>query len=277
MQNQVLKRFLKRKTSIIGAVIILLFILTALAGPTFAPHEPLKQNLINNYQNPSREHLLGTDSLGRDILSRIIYGARISLMISLISVSCSVLIGLLLGVISGYYGKWPETIIMRFMDLLLAFPGLLLALVIVAILGQGIVNTMIAISIFTIPYLTRIIRASVLSIKETEYIEACRAGGVPDYRIILYHIIPNSISPVIVQGTLNLGTAILTASGLSFLGLGVQPPHPEWGAMLSNSRDLIRATPVAAIAPGIAITLVVLSFSLMGDGLRDALDPKLKG
>ncbi|MNB65216.1 Glutathione transport system permease protein GsiD [compost metagenome] len=276
MDRQVLRRFMKRKVSIVGGVIIILFFLTAIIGPFLAPYDPLEQDLANNYQGPSKDHLLGTDNLGRDTLSRLIYGARISLMISVISVSLSLAVGLILGVTAGYYGGRTESVIMRFVDILLAFPGILLAIVIVAVLGNGLVNTMIAVAIFSVPDFSRIIRSSVISLKKMDYIEACRASGASDLRIILSHIIPNSLSPIIVQSTLMLGTAILTASGLSFIGLGVQPPDPEWGAMLSKARELMRSAPMAAIAPGVAITLVVLSFSLVGDGLRDALDPKLK-
>ncbi|MBY9078492.1 ABC transporter permease [Paenibacillus sp. HN-1] len=276
MDRQVMKRFMKRKVSIVGGVIIMIFIVTALIGPFLAPYDPLEQDLANNYQGPSVDHLLGTDNLGRDTLSRLIYGARISLMISVISVGLSLAVGLLLGVTAGYYGGRTESVIMRFVDILLAFPGILLAIVIVAVLGNGLINTMIAVAVFSVPDFSRIIRSSVISLKKMDYIEACRASGASDLRIIMKHIIPNSLSPIIVQSTLMLGTAILTASGLSFIGLGVQPPDPEWGAMLSKSRELMRSAPMAAIAPGVAITLVVLSFSLVGDGLRDALDPKLK-
>lgn len=276
MDQQVLKRFLKRKVSIFGGIIIMIFIITAICGPLFAPHDPLQQNLEHNFQGPSKEHWLGTDHLGRDTLSRVIYGARISLQISLISVGLALAAGMLLGVAAGYYGGKQEAIIMRFVDILLAFPGILLAIVIVAVLGNGLINTIVAVAIFSVPDFARITRASVISLKEKEYIEACRAAGASDIRIIIHHIVPNALSPLIVQTTLMLGTAILTASGLSFIGLGVQPPYPEWGAMLSKARELLRSTPLAAIVPGTAITLVVLSFSLVGDGLRDALDPKLK-
>lgn len=276
MDHQVLRRFLKRKTSLIGGVIILVFFITALIGPLIAPYDPIEQNLTRNFEGISADHWLGTDNLGRDTLSRLIYGARISLMISVVSVGLGLVLGLLLGVTAGYYGGRAETLIMRFVDILLAFPGILLAIAIVAVLGNGLLNTMIAVAIFSVPDFARLIRASVISIKDMEYIEACRAAGASDLRIIVRHIIPNSLSPIIVQGTLMLGTAILTASGLSFIGLGVQPPDPEWGAMLSKARELLRSAPMAAIAPGTAITLVVLSFSLVGDGLRDALDPKLK-
>ncbi len=276
MDQQVLRRFLKRKVSTFGGIIIILFFFTAIFGPLIAPYDPLDQNLAESFKGISFEHLLGTDNLGRDTLSRLIYGARISLGISVASVGLSLLVGIALGITAGYYGGRIEMFIMRFVDILLAFPGILLAITIVAILGNGLINTMIAVAIFSVPDFSRIVRASVISLKEMEFIEGCKAAGASDLRIILLHIFPNSLSPLIVQTTLMLGTAILTASGLSFIGLGVQPPNPEWGAMLSQAREILRSAPLTALAPGMAITLVVLSFSLVGDGLRDALDPKLK-
>ena len=241
-----------------------------------APYDPFAQDLASNYQGPSPSHLLGTDDLGRDVLSRLIHGARLSLEISLISVLMGLAGGLFLGVMGGFLGGWIDALIVGLIDILLSFPGILLAIVVVAVFGQGMGNTMIAIAIFSVPTFARIIRASVIQTKELEYIEAIRALGATRLRIMLRHVIPNSLSPIIVQATLMLGRAILIASGLSFLGLGVQPPFPEWGAMLSTARVLIRSNPVASVAPGVAITLVVLSFSLVGDGLRDALDPRLK-
>jgi len=275
-ENKTFRRFRKRKVSVMGGIILTLFVLLAIFGPMLTPYSPIEQDLSNSYQGISSKHWLGTDNLGRDTLTRIIYGSRISFLVSIVSVGTGLLAGLILGSISGYYGGRIDTVIMRFVDMLLAFPGILLAIVIVAILGNGLINTMIAVAIFTTPDFARIIRGSVMSIKETEFIEASRALGADDFRIIFRHILPNSLSPMIVQGTLMMGTAILIASGLSFIGLGIQPPNPEWGAMLSDARDYLRSAPLIAIAPGISITLVVLSFSLVGDGLRDALDPKLK-
>ncbi len=210
------------------------------------------------------------------MLTRIIVGARISLLVSFAGTIIGSLIGVALGVVAGYYGGLLDSLVSRFVDLLLAFPGLLLANVVVAILGNGIVNTIAAIAFYSIPYVARMVRGIVITLKNSEYVQACRVMGASDLRIIITHIIPNSMSQIIVNTTLNLGTAILTASSLSFLGLGVTPPHPEWGAMLSQGREVIRYFPLAAIIPGVAITLVVLSFSIVGDGLRDALDPKLK-
>lgn len=276
MNSQVFKRFKKRKSSLIGGIIILIFVLTALIGPRLCKYDPNAIDLPNKYQNPSLEHWLGTDNLGRDTLTRLVYGARVSLMMSVVSVCIGSFIGVILGVVAGYYGGWIDAVISRFVDLILAFPGLLLAIAVVAVLGPGIPNTMAAIAFYSIPYVARLVRGLVISLKNTEFIQASKVIGSSDLRIIVFHIIPNTMGQIIINVTLSLGTAILTASSLSFLGLGVQPPNPEWGAMLSQAREVIRNTPIAALAPGIAITLVVLSFSLVGDGLRDALDPKLK-
>jgi peptide/nickel transport system permease protein len=273
---ETLRKILKRKTSLIGAVILLIFFLTALVGPFLCAYDPLMTDPENKYAQPSGAHVLGTDYLGRDVFTRMVYGARVSLSISFIGVLSGAFIGIILGLLAGYYGKWIDTLISRFIDILLAFPGLLLAIMIVAILGKGIENTVIAVSVFSVPSIARLIRGLVISLRESEYLQACKVMGASDYRIIFHHILPNTMSQMIVSITLNLGTAILTASSLSFLGLGVQPPSPEWGAMLSAAREVIRTYPMASIVPGVMITLVVLSFSMVGDGLRDALDPKLQ-
>lgn len=273
---ETLRKILKRKTSLLGAVILLIFFLTALIGPFLCRYDPLVTDPVNKYEQPSQAHVLGTDYLGRDVFTRMVYGARVSLSISFIGVLSGSLIGVLLGLAAGYYGKWIDTLVSRFIDILLAFPGLLLAIMIVAILGKGIENTIIAVSVFSIPSIARMIRGLVIGLRESEYLQACKAMGASDFRIIFYHILPNTVSQIIVNVTLSLGTAILTASALSFLGLGVQPPSPEWGAMLSSAREVIRTYPMASIVPGVTITLVVLSFSMVGDGLRDALDPKLQ-
>lgn len=276
MDSEFFKRFVKRKASVVGGVVILLFVLIALLGPLFTVHDPLEINLVNKYQPPSSTHPLGTDNLGRDTLSRMIYGARITLIISFGAVFAGSIVGVLLGVVAGYFGGKVDSVLMRATDILLAFPGLLLAIAIVAILGSGILNTMIAIAFYSIPYIARIVRSTIITIRDSEFIQASKVVGASHARIIFTHILPNSMSQVIVNTTLRLGTAILTSSSLSFLGLGVQPPYPEWGAMLSKARDVLRIAPFAAMVPGIAITLVVMSFSLMGDGLRDALDPRLR-
>ena len=257
-------------------MILLLFLLMALVGPYFCRYDPNLQDIANKYQPPSMQHLLGTDNLGRDMLARMVYGARVSLLVSFAGTLVGSTIGAALGILAGYYGKWLDSVISRFIEFLLAFPGLLLAIVVVAILGNGLINTMVAIAFYSIPYIARMVRSEVLSLKNSEYVQACKVMGVSDARIILTHIVPNSVSQIIVNITLDLGSAILTASSLSFLGLGVTPPNPEWGAMLSTAREVIRSYPLAAMIPGTAITLVVLSFSIVGDGLRDALDPRLK-
>lgn len=276
MKGTLLKRFLRRKVSVIGAVVLIAFFAIAIVGPFLCSQDPLAQDLINKYQPPSGAHWFGTDNLGRDTFTRMIYGARVSLTLSFTGVISGSIIGVLLGVCAGFFGGWVDNLISRIIDILLAFPGLLLAITVVAILGNGIQNTAIAIAIFSIPSIARMVRGIVLANKGAEYIQACQVMGASNSRMIFTHIVPNAVSQIIVNITLNLGTAILTASSLSFLGLGVQPPDPEWGAMLSTGRDVIRAYPLAVFIPGIAITLVVMSFSLVGDGLRDALDPKLK-
>ena len=276
MTGTIFRRFLRRKVSVAGAVVLIFFFLVAIAGPMLCSQDPLEQDLVNKYQDPSVEHWFGTDCLGRDTFTRMVYGARISLTLSFTGVFSGCAVGVLMGVCAGYFGGWVDTVISRVIDILLAFPSLLLAITVVAILGNGTQNTAIAIAIFSVPSIARMVRGIVMANKGAEYIQACQVMGASHSRIIFTHIIPNAVSQIIVNITLNLGTAILTASSLSFLGLGVQPPDPEWGAMLSTGRDVIRAYPLAVFIPGIAVTLVVMSFSLVGDGLRDALDPKLK-
>lgn len=276
LKSPVLRRFMKRKASVFGLVVLLIFFITAVLGPFVVSQDPLAQNVKSIHDGPSADHWFGTDYLGRDTFTRIVYGSRISLILSFSGVVSGSLVGVILGVCAGYFGKTVDLVISRLIDIMLAFPGLLLAMTIVAILGNGLFNTAIAIAVFSIPSVARMVRGSVIRIRSSEYISACKVMGASDFRILVTHIIPNSISQIIVNITLNLGTAILTSSSLSFLGLGVQPPYPEWGAMLSKAREALRINPSEAIFPGIAITLVVMSFSLVGDGLRDALDPKLK-
>lgn len=276
IRNPILRRFMRRKVSVVAAVVLMLFVLIAIFGPVIYPVDPLKQSVMQKYGPITWEHPLGTDNLGRDTLARMIHGARTSLSISFAGVLSGALFGVILGVFAGYFGGWVDSLISRIVDILLAFPELLLAITIVAILGAGSVNTVIAITIFTIPGLTRMVRGCVIGLKNSEYVQACRTMGEGNFRIIFTHIIPNTMSQIIVNVTLSLGTAILTASSLSFLGLGVTPPEAEWGAMLSGMREVVRTYPLGVLVPGITITLVVMSFSLVGDGLRDALDPKLK-
>jgi peptide/nickel transport system permease protein len=269
------RRMRKSRTAIIGIIIIILFTLVALLAPFISPYDPMEQNFIKSFRAPSSEHLLGTDEFGRDVFSRIIYGARISLQIGFVAVFISLIVGVTVGLIAGYYGGWIDMIVMRIMDLMLSFPYILLALVIMSILGPGIYNAMVAIGIVYVPQYARIVRSSVLSVKKKEYVMAARALGANDIRIILKHIFLNSMAPIIIQTTLSIGRAIINAAGLSFLGLGAQPPTPEWGAMLSNGQDFLRNAPWIATFPGIAIALLVLGFNLVGDGLRDAFDPRL--
>lgn len=271
-----LKRFLRRKGSLLGLFILLLFVGMALIGPFLCSQDPLQQNPTEVRQGPSAQHWFGTDYLGRDTFTRVVYGARFSLFLSVGGVLAGSLIGILLGVFAGYYGGVVDSIISRIIDVLLAFPSLLLAMVIVAILGTGVINTGIAIAVFSIPSTARMVRSIAISLQGAQYIDAANVAGAGNIRNIFTHILPNSISQIIVNITLNLGTAILTASTLSFLGLGVMPPAPEWGSMLSTARKALRTNPSEAIFPGLAITLVVMSFSLVGDCLRDALDPRLK-
>ncbi|ANF95989.1 nickel transporter permease [Paenibacillus bovis] len=271
-----IRLFMRNKTAVVGLVIVLFFVLLALLAPLITPYDYTAQVLSERLQSPSAEHWFGTDDLGRDIFTRTIYGARISLWVGLLSVVGSIIIGTLLGLLAGFYGKWVDMIISRFFDILLAFPGILLAIAIVAILGPSLQNALYAIAIVNIPTYGRLVRARVLSLRQEEFITAARAIGVRDSRILLRHILPNSLTPIIVQGTLGVATAIIEAAGLGFLGLGAQPPDPEWGKMLSDSRQFIQTAPWTVIFPGLCILLTSLGFNLMGDGLRDTFDPKLK-
>ena len=276
MSAEGLARFRRNKVSVASALVIFLTAGLAATASLVAPYGPLAQDLANNYAGPSLEHPLGTDDLGRDIWSRLLFGARISLGIAFSSVGLALVAGTILGLVAAYHGGIVDSVLMRIMDVLLALPGILLGIAIVVVLGNGISNTVIAVAVFSVPTFARLVRGSALSILERDHVVATRALGASAVRVIFGHVLPNALTPLVVQATLQLGTAILIASGLSFLGLGVQPPHPEWGAMLSKGRELVRATPIAAFAPGFAITLLVLSFSLLGDGLRDALDPKMR-
>ncbi|MCM0626532.1 ABC transporter permease [Lysinibacillus sp. OL1_EC] len=270
------RSFKKSKVSLVGAGIVIFFILLAVIGPFIAPQGINEQDLTKRLLAPSADHWFGTDDFGRDIFSRIIHGARISLWVGFFSVILSVIIGSLLGIIAGYYGKWIDTIISRIFDIMLAFPSMLLAIAVVSVLGPSLQNALIAIAIINVPNFGRLIRSKVLSVKEEEYIVAAKAIGMRDARILFSHILPNSITPIIVQGTLAIATAIIEAAALGFLGLGAQAPAPEWGKMLADARKFLLNAPWTMIFPGLAIMLTVLGFNLMGDGLRDALDPKMK-
>ena len=277
-----LEQLWRNKTAVAGMIVIAIFVLTALLAPLLSPHDPVDAALYEQLKPPiwseagRTKNLLGTDDLGRDILSRLIYGARVSLLVAVVTVGIGVLFGSLLGAISGYYKGFVDNIIMRFMDILLAFPHILLAIVIMAYMGPGLRNAMIAIGIIYIPRFARIVRASVLEECEKDYITASKAIGAKDWRIIFVAILPNCLAPLIVQTTLGFASAILDAAALGFLGLGAQPPTPEWGAMIAMGRSHILRAWWVMTFPGIAILLAVLGFNLFGDGLRDALDPRLR-
>lgn len=268
--------FLENKAAVVGGLIILFYIFIAIFAPVLAPYHPHEINLSNKLMPPSVEHWMGTDDKGRDILSRILYGSRLSMGVGFAAVIFGAVFGITLGLIAGYYGKWLDSVIMRCMDVLLAFPGILLALAIVSALGPSLVNVTIAVGAFSVPLFARIVRGSTLEVKQLEYIDAIRSLGAKDGTIIFKHILPNILSPIIVQGTLRVATAILSAAGLSFLGLGAQPPSSEWGTMLSSGRDFLFTAPYIAIFPGLAIAFLVLGFNIFGDGLRDAFDPRMK-
>lgn len=266
----------KNRFAVAGLVIIIFFILLGIFAPLLTSYGYEEQQLVNRLQAPSSEHWLGTDDVGRDIFSRIAYGARISLQVGFFAVTGALVFGTILGIIAGYFGRWVDMLISRTFDILLAFPSILLAIAIVAILGPSLENALIAIAIVNVPIFGRLVRSRVISLREEEYIMAAKAQGMKNGRIIFHHILPNSLAPIIVQATLGFGTAILEAAALGFLGLGAQAPLPEWGKMLADARDFIQLAPWTLIAPGISIMLVVLGFNLIGDGLRDALDPRMK-
>jgi peptide/nickel transport system permease protein/dipeptide transport system permease protein len=272
----------RNKTAVAGLVIVTGFILMAIFAPFLSPHDPLATSLYDQIKPPvwhatgAWKNILGTDELGRDTLSRIIYGARVSLTVAIVSVGIAFTLGTLLGCISGYYKGFWDSLIMRIMDMILAFPYLLLAIVVVAFLGPSLKNAMMAIGITYVPRFARIVRGSVLEECEKDYVMAARAVGARDWRILFIGILPNCLGPLIVQTTLSMASAILDAAALSFLGLGAQPPTPEWGGMIARSRALILRASWVMTFPGIAILLAVLGFNLLGDGLRDALDPRLR-
>ena len=273
---EIWRRFKKSKTAIIGLIMLSVLVLLAIFADVITPYDAEKSDAANRLQLPSWEHLFGTDELGRDIFTRIAMGTRISLLVGIVSVTVSAVGGIILGSLAGYYGGKVDTLIMRFVDIWMAIPSLLLNITIVAVLGVGLQNVMIAIGISSIPGYCRTIRASILSIKSSDFIEASKACGASDLYLIATHIIPNSLAPLIVQATLRMGASILVCASMSFMGLGVVPPTPEWGAMLSTGRSFLRDYPHLCTFPGAAIMYTVLAMNLLGDGVRDALDPKLK-
>lgn len=270
------RRLRKNKLAMVSLVFLLVLTLVAIFAPVVAPYDPYTSDMPMALKGPSAEHLLGNDELGRDILSRIIYGAGVSLRVGLIAVGIALSVGMVVGSLAGYYGGRLDIVIMRFMDIMLAFPSILLAIALMAVLGRGVENAIIAIGIVSIPEYARIVRGSVMSVKENEYVQAARAIGNNDMQIIFKHILPNVMAPIIVRATLGISTAILETSALGFLGLGVVPPFAEWGTMLGSGRGYMFNAPHLVFFPGIAITLTVMAFNLFGDGLRDALDPRLR-
>jgi ABC-type dipeptide/oligopeptide/nickel transport system permease subunit len=269
--------FLGRKVVVFGLIIIIFLILSAVFAPLLAPYDPYRVNLNAQLLQPNREYLLGTDDVGRDVLSRIIYGTRTSLLVGIVSVGIAASIGMTLGLLAGYFGGITYTVIMRLMDAMMSLPMILLALVIASILGGGLKNVMIALGIGLIPGYARLMCGQTLSIKENEYVIAGRAIGASNQRIMFRHILPNSFPPLMVMMTMMLGMAILSEAGLSFLGVGIQPPGAAWGSMVSEGYKYLMTNPILSFAPGIAIMLVVFAFNMIGDGLRDALDPRLRG
>lgn len=274
--GEALRRLRRSKSALLGGLILTLLVGAALAAPLLTPYEPLVMNPVDRMQPPNPRHWLGTDVLGRDLFSRILFGARVSLQTGLVSVTIAILIGVPMGLIAGFYGGLTDRSMMRLVDLMLTFPGILLALVVIAILGPNLLNAMLAVGISASPTFARVVRAAVLSSREQTYVEAARAAGCTNARIMLRHILPNTLAPIIVLGTLGVAGAIIAAAALSYLGLGIQPPTPEWGGLLSEGRNYLRVAWWLTTFPGLAIMTAVLSINLLGDGLRDALDPRLQ-
>lgn len=270
------RRLCKNRLALVGMVVLILLIFVAIFADFLAPYPYDLQNYNETLQGPSAAHWFGTDNYGRDILSRIIYGARISLRIGFISLAGGAFVGCIFGAIAGYFGGTVDTVIMRITDVMMSIPRTVLAIAIATTLGPGLTNAMIAVAVGSVPSFARVVRASTLTVKDQEYVEAARAIGGSNVRIIFKHIFPNVLAPIIIQATLGVGTAIIMAASLSFLGVGIEPPTPEWGSMLSASRQFMRDYPYMVIFPGLTIMITVLALNLFGDGLRDALDPKLK-
>jgi peptide/nickel transport system permease protein len=269
--------FFGRWVVILGFVIILFLIIASIFAPWLTPYSPIVSNLTESLQQPSREHVLGTDILGRDVLCRIIFGARVSLMVGVIATGIAAVVGMTMGLIAGYFGGWINNVIMRITDALMTLPPIMLALAVAALLGGGLKNVMISVGISLIPTYCRLMCGEILSIKESDYVIAAVLGGANHSRVMLRHLLPNSFPPILVLITLNMGIAILAEASLSFLGIGISPPEPAWGAMVSDGYRYLNTNPILSFAPGVAVMLVVLAFNLVGDGLRDALDPRLRG
>jgi peptide/nickel transport system permease protein len=271
-----LRRLGRHRAAVVAASVVLLYFAAGILAPLLAPYDPLAGDAAERLQGPSRAHLLGTDELGRDLLSRIIHGASTSLAIQGGAVTIGSVLGLILGLVSGYCGGWPDNLIMRLMDVLLAFPGVFLSIVVIAAIGPGTTGVTIAVGVALVPSFARLVRSCAIQIREFQYVEAAHAVGVRHARIITRHILPNSAPPIIVYTTIVLAYILLTASGLSYLGLGVQLPTPEWGAMLSNSRTYLLTAPHATVVPGVAIMIVALALNILGDALREVLDPHMR-
>jgi ABC-type dipeptide/oligopeptide/nickel transport system permease subunit len=285
---EALRRFIHHRSAQIGLTLFTILLLTAIFAPVIAPFDPTvpldnvirRSSLCVHFLGcpaDRPEHIMGIDSNNRDLFSRVLYGAQVSLQIGILTISFAIIVGGLIGAISGFFGGWVDTLAMRGMDILMAFPSLLLAIAIVSVLGSGLYNALLAIGIVSIPIYARVVRSSVLAVKNLEYVDASRALGASDLRLIFTRIMPNALTPLIVQGTLGIASAILNAAALSFLGLGAQPPTPEWGLMLGSEAESVFNAPYLVFFPGLAIMITVLSFNLIGDGLRDALDPRLRG
>jgi ABC-type dipeptide/oligopeptide/nickel transport system permease subunit len=283
---QSLRRFLRHRSAQMGLFLLGILVITAIFAPEIAPFDPIKPNMSDKRRSPpcihllgcpanQPQHLMGVDGNSRDLFSRVVYGSRLSLQIGISTISVAILVGGLLGAIAGFFGGWVDNVIMRSMDVLMAFPSLLLAIAIVSVLGPGLINALLAIAIVSIPVYARVVRASVLSVKDLDFVAASRALGASNLRLIFTRILPNALTPLIVQGTLGIASAILSAAALSFLGLGAEVPKPEWGLMLGEERNSVFNAPFLVFFPGLAIMVTVLSFNLLGDGLRDALDPRL--
>lgn len=274
--NDAWRRLRKNVFAMIGLAGLVFIVIVAIFAPRLAPYDPNLQDYTATMLGPNRDHWLGTDNFGRDILSRIMYGARISLRLGLFGTILGASVGSLLGAVAGYFGGWIDSLIMRLLDVQMAFPGILLAVIVIAVMGVSDTNVIIAIGVFSIPTFARVIRGSFLVLREQDYVSAAKSIGAGSNRILFRHLLPNSLSPILVLSTLRLGTAILTAASLGFLGLGVRPPSPEWGTMLSEGRNYMQLAPHIAVFPGLAILLTVVALNLVGDGLRDALDPRTR-
>jgi len=271
------RRFARNRLALVGLVMVTVLVVVAALAPLLAPYDPAKQSLFEKRARPGGKYLLGADEFGRDILSRVIYGTRVALLVGILAVAVAVAAGATIGAVAGFAGGWVDAVIMRGVEILLAFPYLLLAIAIVAALGPGAVNTTVAVGIWGTPTVARMVRATVLALKETEYVRAARALGAHGLALVVRHIVPNILPTLVVYATLFMANAILVEAALSFLGLGVQPPTPSWGLMVSTGRDVLFVAPHVATMPGLAIVVTILGFNLLGDGLRDALDPRLRG